>query len=51
MADGSNPAELESGWRGWEAPTSNHVGVNGDQIHAQGFVKSQNPTAESAVAR
>ena len=42
VAEGSDPAELESGWRGWEAPTGNTAGTNGgEQIHAQGVFETQ----------
>jgi hypothetical protein len=46
-----DPAELESGWRGWEAPTTQHAGTSsGDEIHPQSAVDIQAPTAVQPIS-
>lgn len=52
VAERSVPAELETGWRGWEASTGNPVGTNGgDQIHAQGATGYQDLPEVSSTRR
>lgn len=57
VAESHDPAELESGWRGWEAPTTgtqissgHYVETSGrDEIHVQGSPNPQSPPAVSPI--